>query len=409
MSAPTQREPRNPLARKRARHLPPGTRSRAMHAMSARAAQGRFVLQVCTACDAATYPPRDVCPACWGDLAWQDVAGGARVLCNTAIHASTDLYFREHLPWHMGKVQLDAGPVALVHLHRDLGPDDRAEVRLMLDRGGNAALFALPPNTSQSTRGTEMTDPQLREFVVPIAGRTVLVSDARSAVGHAVVKALHGAGAGLILAGLPGPARAPDAADAVLSLPGVQPLPLEITDQTSVAEALSKVPGPLDIVINTARHVRGGGVFHGGNAVEQRRALDVSVMGTMRLAQAVTPMLAGRPAGAFVDIVSSDALGGSASQAAFAAAEAARLSLVQTLRHEMRGIGVRVLSVFTGPVEDEHHQTVPPPRVAPGRLAAGIVDALLNGREQTCVGDIATDAMARWLADPALFIREKNL
>lgn len=404
MSARPPREARDPLARKKARHLSPSARSRAMHAMSARAAQGRFVLQVCADCGKVTYPPREACPACWGELSWQDQPNGATVLCETTIRASTDLYFRDHLPWGVAKVALDAGPVALVHLHRDLKADDRVIIRLMLDRGGNAALFALPPSGD-----FDMADPQLREFVVPVAGKTVLVSDARSAIGLAVVKALHAAGAGLIVAGMSPPARGADAANTVLALEGVQPVPLDIADQTSLNEALSKVGGPLDIVINTARYVRGGGVSAHGNLIEQRHAFEVSAIGFSRLAEACAPMLAGRPSGAFVDIVSSDALSGSASQAAFAAAEAARHSLLQAFRHEMRDAGVRVLSVFTGPVEDEHHQSVPPPKVAPSRIASTIVEALAQGREQTCVGDIAIDAMTRWLADPALYAREKNL
>lgn len=404
MTERSPREKRDPLARKKARHVSPATRSRAMHAMSARAAQGRFVLQVCTDCDKATYPPRDACPYCWGELVWQDRPNGAEILCETIIRTSTDLYFRNHLPWRMGKVALDAGPVALVHLHQDLGVNDRAAVRLMLDRGGNAALFALPP-----TGEIDMTDPQLREFTVPVAGKTVLVSDASSAIGLAVVKALHDAGAGLIVAGMLPPERLTDQKHPILNLDGVQPVPLDIVDQVSLSEALSKVGGPLDIVINTARHVRRGGVSEQANIVEQRRAFDVSAIGFTRLAQACAPMLAGRSHGAFVDLISSDALAGATDNAAFAAAEAARLSLLQSFRHEMRSAGVRVLSVFTGPVEDEHHQPVPPPKVAPARLAAAIVDALHQGREQSCVGDVASDAMARWLSDPMLYAREKNL
>ena len=404
MSARPPKETRDPLARKKARHVAPGKRSRAMHALSARAAQGRFVLQVCTDCSTATYPPREACPNCWGELAWQDQPTGAEVLCETDIRVSTDLYFRDHLPWRMGKVALDAGPVALVHLHRSLASGDRAVIRTMLDRGGNAALFALPPSGE-----IDMTDPQLREFVVPIAGKTVLVSDARSAIGLAVVKALHEAGAALVVAGMAPPDRALGAGAEILSQEGVQQVPLDIADQGSVMEALSKIGGPLDIVINTARHVRAGGVSANANLVEQRRAFDVAAMGLSRLAQATGPMLAGRPHGAFVDLISSDALAGSASHAGFAAAEAARLALLQAFRAEMREAGVRVMTIFTGPVEDEHHQRVPPPKVAPGRIARSIVDALTQGREQTCVGDVAQDAMARWLEDPALYSREKNL
>ncbi|MEO8721992.1 MAG: SDR family NAD(P)-dependent oxidoreductase [Sphingobium sp.] len=404
MTARAPREKRDPLARKKLCHVSPGQRSRAMHAMAARAAMGRFVLQTCTDCGTATYPPRDACPKCWGELVWSDQDNGATVLCKTMIRVSTDLYFRDHLPWRMGKVTLDAGPVALVHLHDALEAGERAEIRLMLDRGGNAALFALRPGERQA-----MNDPQWREFVVPVQGRTVLVSDARSAIGRAVVEALHRAGAPLVIAGLPGPAPASDVTDALFGLDGVQAVPLDITDSVSIAEAISKIAGPLDIVINTARHVRGGGVSARGNLVEQRRAMEVSALGLMRLAQACTPLLAGRPSGAFVDVLSAHALSGDSQFAGLAAAEAARFSLLQSFRHEMRAAGVRVLSVFTGPTDDQDHQAVPSPKVAPGRLAAEIVDALANGREQTCVGEIAADAMERWLSDPLLYAREKNL
>lgn len=398
------REKRDPLARKRLHHVPPGARSRAMHAMSARAAQGRLAMQACSDCGAVTYPPRDACPACWGELAWQDQPAGAQVLCETTVRVSTDPYFRDHMPWRMGKVQMDAGPVALVHLHAGLHPADRAEVRAMVDRGGNAALFAIPEGASDL-----MSDPQWREFVVPVAGRIALVSDARNAIGRAVVRELQAAGAALVVAGLPGPALASDAGDAVLALERVQAIALDVTDPTSVAEAASRIGGPLDIVVNTARHVRTGGMSAGNALVEQRRALEVSAMGLSRLAATFAPMLAGRPHGAFVDVLSSSALAGDAGHAGFAAAEAARLSLLQAFRHEMRGAGVRVLSVFTGPVDDADHQHAPPPKVPPARIAAAIAEALANGREETCVGDVAADAMMRWLADPSLYVREKNL
>lgn len=404
MTSRPPREKRDPLARKKARHVAPAMRSRAMHAMSARAAMGRFVLQGCTDCGAVTYPPRDACPRCWGELAWADRDRGAQILCETTIRASTDLYFRDHLPWRMGKVALDAGPVALAHLHKGLQSGDRAEMQLMLDKGGNAALFALPAEGN-----SDMTDPQWREFVVPVTGRTVLVSDARSVIGKAVVRALHAAGAGLIVAGMAPPARAADLADELLGLDWVQPVPLDITDAVSISEAVSKIGGPLDIVINTARYIRGGGVSSHGNLIDQKRALDVSAVGLMRLTQACAPLLSGRASGAFVDVLSAHALSGDASFAGVSAAEAARLSLVNSFRHEMRGAGVRVLSVFTGPTDDEDHQSVPPPKVAPARLAKGIIEALELGREQTCVGDVAVDAMERWLADPALYTREKNL
>lgn len=394
---------RDPLTRPIERHVPPALRSRAMHAMSARAALGRFVLQHCTDCGAVTYPPRDICPACWGDLAWADQARGATILAETMIRTTTDLYFQAHLPWRIGTAALDAGPVAIVHLHRDLAVGDRAAMQLMLDKGGNAALFALPVEGEDP-----MADPQWREFVVPVSDRAVLVTDGDTALGKAVVRALVAAGAGAVFAGTSAPSVPVLAADDPRRAAGVRQVPLDLTDGRSVARCIAQLGGPIDIVVNTARFVRPGGVRADAGLLHQKRALDLGVLGLLRLAEAVAPILAGRAAGAFVDILSIHALAGDARFAGFSAAEAARHSLLQSFRHEMRAAGVRVLAVFAGAIDDADHQSQPSPRVAPARLAQGVIDALALGREQHCVGDVARDLMDRWLADPATTLREQN-
>ncbi|BAV63349.1 SDR family NAD(P)-dependent oxidoreductase [Sphingobium cloacae] len=404
MSMRPLRNPRDPMARRKERHVPPGARSSALHAMSARAAMGRFVLQSCARCATTTYPPRDACPRCWGPLDWTDQPRGAQLLSETTIRATTDLYFRDHLPWRMGKLQLDAGPVALAHLHADLKVGDRAEMRLVIDKGGNAALFALPAGGSR-----DMEDRQWLEFVVPVKDRTILVSDARGAIGRAIVGALHAAGARLVVAGMPPPARTSDLADPLWALDGVQPVPLDLADPVSVSECLSRIGGPLDIVVNSARFVRAGGLDGNSHLIDLRRAMDVSVTGFARLVQACAPMLAGRPSAAFVDILSVHALAPDAGFAGYSAVEAARHSLLQSFRHDMRATGVRVLSILTGPTDDEDHQSIPPPKVPPGRIAQAVVTALESGLEQSAVGDFAADALNRWTADPALYIREKNL
>ncbi|WP_394658242.1 SDR family NAD(P)-dependent oxidoreductase [uncultured Novosphingobium sp.] len=392
MSLRPKPEKRDPLARKVERHVPPGQRSRAAHALAARAATGRFVLQQCADCQAVTYPPRDVCPQCWGDLVWQDQPRGATLLAETTIRATTDLYFRQLLPWRIGTVALDAGPTAIAHLSPTLAVGARAEIRLMLDKGGNAALFALAAGETP-----DMTDTQWREFVVPVRGSTVLVTDAGHPVGRAVVEALKAADAASIVAGIAPPATAP-------AIDGVRFVSLDLTDTRSVSECLCDIAGPLDIVVNTARFVRPG-----EGLLDQKRALDVGVLGLLRLTQGCGPMLRGRPSAAFVDVISATALAPDAAYPAFSAAEAARLSLLHSFRHEMRGANARVISLLVGAVDDADHQSVPLPKIAPARIGKGVVEALEQGLETHCIGDTAIEAMQRWSADPALFIRENSL
>lgn len=146
MTEPLPRPKRkNPLLRTRQPLPPPGARSRTALGLTAAAAEGRFRLQVCEACGAVLYPPRDACPRCLSDrLPFRDVPDGGRLLADTVIRASADPYFRERTPWRIGTVALDAGPVMVAHLHGDVLEGARVRMVLQLDRSGQAVAVALP-------------------------------------------------------------------------------------------------------------------------------------------------------------------------------------------------------------------------------------------------------------------------
>jgi hypothetical protein len=65
-----------------------------------------------------------------------------------------------------------------------------------------------------------------------------------------------------------------------------------------------------------------------------------------------------------------------------------------------------VVNALVGPLDDEWHQSVPPPKVAPAALAAAVVRALRNGIEDLAVGDVAQDLLERWKDSPSLLARE---
>jgi hypothetical protein len=72
----------------------------------------------------------------------------------------------------------------------------------------------------------------------------------------------------------------------------------------------------------------------------------------------------------------------------------------------LRTGGVRVMNVYAGPLDDEWHQPLPPPKVTPAALARAVVAGLRDGLEEVFVGDVARDLAARWRRDPALLARE---
>ena len=209
-------------------------------------------------------------------------------------------------------------------------------------------------------------DVQLREMTCDPKFRKVLVSDTKTAVGQAVVRALVAAGADIVWAGHAEPWKRLPGFDALVALPQVTPVPLDLTDSRSVTELAGEIGGKVDIVVNTAEYHRAAGIGHRVGIETARSEMDVNYFGLLRLAQAFGPALRARaadgPTGAcaWVNLLSIFALANFPAHGTFSASKAAALSLAQCLRAEMRPAGVRVVNVFPGPIDDEWTQLLPP-------------------------------------------------
>src|SRR5690606_17394230 len=201
MTQPLTRPPKkDPVARTRQPTRPPAARSRRALGLTAAAAAGRFELQVCKECGTVQYPPREVCVHCLSEhLPWREVDPQGCLLAATTLHHSNDLYFRERLPWRIGTVQMHAGPSVVAHVHGDCREGAAVRLALKLDRSGQAVMIALRTEASPNMED----DKTLRETSCDPKFRRVLVTDGKSAVGQAVIRALLDAGAASIFAGDP--------------------------------------------------------------------------------------------------------------------------------------------------------------------------------------------------------------
>jgi NAD(P)-dependent dehydrogenase (short-subunit alcohol dehydrogenase family)/uncharacterized OB-fold protein len=401
---------KNPVVRTRQPLLPPGARSRAALGLTAAAALGRFELQVCGACGAVQYPPRETCHRCLsGALRWREQSGTGELIAQTTVHHSNDLFFRERVPWRLGLVRLDAGPTAVVHLHAGCAPaPSRVRVGARLDKSGQGVLLAFPidevPNMADDALLREMTcDPKFRK---------VLVTDGKTAVGQALVRAIIGAGADLVWVGYAEPwKRSPGFAE-LEALPQVTPVPLDLTDSRSVTEIAAEIGGKVDILINTAEVHRAHGIASRSGVEGARSEMDVNYFGLLRLAQEFAPVMRARgadgqsSAAAWVNLLSVYALTNFPPHGTFSASKAAALSLSQCLRSEMRAGGVRVINIFPGPIDDEWNQMLPPPKLTPDALAKAVVDALKDGVEDVYPGDVAQEWLTRWQENPKILERE---
>jgi NAD(P)-dependent dehydrogenase (short-subunit alcohol dehydrogenase family)/uncharacterized OB-fold protein len=400
---------KNPLKRTRLPLSPQGVRSRTAHGITAAAAEGRFALQVCLDCNTVIYPPRDACPACLSArVPFRDVTNGGVLVAETTVQTSTDPYFRERTPWRVGTVKLDAGPSIVAHLHGDTAEGARVRMQFKLDRSGSAVALALPDKDTPNMAD----DPHLREMTCDPKFRRILITDGRAVVGQAMAKAFSDAGAGIVFVGLADPWKPFPGFDALKAIERVEIVPLDVTDTESVTEQAEQNGARIDIVINTAEHVRAGGVVDRHGLTVAREQIDIRYLGLMRLAQAFGPVLRFRgadgvnSAAAFVNLLSVHALMNWPAYGSYSAAEAACLSAAQCMRAELRPGGVKVVNVFFGPLETEWFQTVPPPKVTPGALATAVVRALKQGVEDVFVGDIAEDIRARLAVNPKALERE---
>jgi len=401
---------KNPILRTRQPTLPPAARSRVAMGLTAAAALGRFELQACRDCGAVQYPPREICRQCLSErLAWKPQDNAGELVSETLVRHSLELFFRERAPWRVGLVKLDCGPTVVAHLHSDVpAAPARVRVRACLDRAGQAVLVALPTEDTPNMADDKL----LREMSCDPKFRKVLVTDGKTAVGQAIVKALAAAGADIVWVGQAEPWKKFPGFDELKALPQVTLLPLDVTDSRSVKELAGEVAGRVDIVISNAEVHRtyGIGARHGLDAA--RAEMDVNYFGLLRLAQEFAPAMRARGADgatgavAWVNLLSIYALSNFPRHGTFSASKAAAHSLAQCLRAEMRHSGVRVVNVYPGPIDDEWNQLLLPPKLAPAALANAIMGALRAGIEDVYPGDVAQDWLARWRDNPKALERE---
>ncbi len=410
MSESLQRPPRkDPQKRTVTPTLPPHARSRQAVVFSTAAAAGRLRLQTCADCEHVIYPPRELCPKCWSmDLEWRDIPDGGELVSETTLRTSVNTYFRERMPWRIGTVKLDAGPLVLAHIHGDVGAYARVKMIARTDKSGQGVLLALPEKETANMAD----DKQLRELTCNPKHRRVLVTDGRTELGQRMAAALAEAGASEVFVGIAENWRPYAGSAELAAMARVEIVPLDVTDTVSVNELAGEIGGKTDILINTAEYVRPGSAMQRQGILTARDEMETNYFGLMRLIQAFGPAMRGRGADgdnsacAWVNLLSVYALSNWQVYGSTTASQAAAYSLSQCLRSEFTGSGVKVVNVLFGPLEESWRQPLPPPKVTPQRLADSVVHALQQGIENVTLGPVAEDVVRRYKDDPFVLERE---
>jgi 3-dehydrosphinganine reductase len=221
------------------------------------------------------------------------------------------------------------------------------------------------------------------------AGKHAVITGGSSGIGLALVRLLVAANARVS-------ALALDDADldrlAAEELPGVVPVPVDVTDREAVVEAVSRAGashGPPYLLVTCAGVVRPG-YFTELPAEEFEREMQVNYFGTLWAARAVVPSMVERGSGTIMSMSSFAGLTGVFGYTAYCPSKFAVRGLCESLRIELRPKGIHVGCIFPGdadtPMLAAEVPQKPPEAQASGMLpvlsAEDVAHAILRGAER---------------------------
>jgi short-subunit dehydrogenase len=181
-----------------------------------------------------------------------------------------------------------------------------------------------------------------------------------------------------------------------------------------IAEAEARL-GPINVLMNNAG-AENTGLTATSDPDEGVRLLELNLITPLRLSRALLPSMLAAGSGALVQIASVAALAPTPGHAWYGASKAGLSTFSLALAREVRGTGVRVLTVFPGPVNTPMADAAYAkfggrrglvgllPEGAPEELAWRIVEALVEGREHLIYPRFYSLAwwlpgLVRWLTD----------
>jgi NAD(P)-dependent dehydrogenase (short-subunit alcohol dehydrogenase family) len=206
---------------------------------------------------------------------------------------------------------------------------------------------------------------------VQIEGSTALVTGANRGLGRRFAEALLLRGARVYAA-----KRSP----ALVDLPGVIPIQLDITDSASVAAAAAAT-ADVSLLINNAGSSTGASLL-GGSLDDIRREMDTHFFGTLAVTRAFAPQLAEQGGGTILNVLSALSWFSAPGIGAYCAAKAAEWSLTNSIRQELAEQGTQVSGLHVGYMDTDMTRHISAPKSDPAVVAEQALDELEAGHAE---------------------------
>jgi NAD(P)-dependent dehydrogenase (short-subunit alcohol dehydrogenase family) len=183
-----------------------------------------------------------------------------------------------------------------------------------------------------------------------------------------------------------------------VDLPGVEALPLDITDAASVAAA-ARAAGDVTLLVNNAGIITGENLVTGDPAAI-RREMDTHFFGTLEVIRAFAPILAANGGGAILNVLSSMSWVSYDRATAYSAAKAAQWSLTNGVRVELAGQGTLVTGLLLGPTDTDMTAGLDVPKNDPADVVRVALDGVEADRVEVLADQVVVDLKAALSADP---------
>jgi 3-oxoacyl-[acyl-carrier protein] reductase len=207
-----------------------------------------------------------------------------------------------------------------------------------------------------------------------LGGKGALVTGASGAIGGAIARALHGAGAAVVLAG-----TRRDALEALAAALGERAsvAVLDLADPRAgdeLVKAAEAATGHLDILVNNAGLTRDQLALRMKDE-DWQKVIDVDMTAAFRLARAAMRGMMKRRWGRIIGIASVVGVTGNPGQANYAAAKAGMIGMSKAIAAEVASRGITVNCV------------------APGFIASAMTSALTQEQQQRIAATIPMGRM----------------
>ncbi|WP_433299127.1 SDR family oxidoreductase [Actinoplanes sp. CA-030573] len=223
-----------------------------------------------------------------------------------------------------------------------------------------------------------------------ISGSIALVTGANRGLGREFATQLLARGATKVYA----TARRPSLVD----IPGVEVLPLDVTDPASVAAA-AEAATDVTLLVNNAG-VSTGADLVGGDLELLRREMDTHYWGTLRMIRAFAPRLGG---GAILNVLSALSWFAYPGAGGYAAAKAAAWNLTNGVRLELAAQKTLVTGLHLGAADTDMMAGYDGPKIAPSTVVAAALNGIEENRLEVPADDWSAQVKASLAADPSRF------